>query len=134
MAATTKIAKKYCVSCGRPIEPRRRWRDQWSQVRFCSRYCRNRGVNATDMRLERAILELLSSRAAEGTICPSEAARALATGGDWRGLMEPARRAARRLSHSGRVQILQKGKIVDPGNFRGPVCIRKASESSRAIR
>lgn len=134
MAEKPKTVKKYCVSCGRPIEPRRRWRGQWSQVRFCSRYCRNRRVNATDMRLEHAILGLLSSRAAEGTICPSEAARAVATDGGWRGLMEPSRRAARRLSHSGRVQILQKGKIVDPGNLRGPVRIRKASESSRAIR
>ena len=125
MAPTACSAAKYCVSCGRSIEPRRRWREQWDQLRFCSRYCRKRGVNATDLRLERAILELLSTRAGAATICPSEAARAVAIGGDWRGLMEPARRAARRLTHSGRVQILQKGRTVDPGSFRGPVRVRK---------
>lgn len=94
-------------------------------MRFCSRYCRKRGVTATDLRLERAILELLSTRAGAATICPSEAARAVATDGGWRGLMEPTRRAARRLMHSGRVQILQKGRAVDPGSFRGAVRIRK---------
>lgn len=107
------------------MEPRRRWLHQWREVRYCSSYCRRRGVNTTDRGLERAILELLSSRAPEGTICPSEAARAAATDDSWRGLMEPARRAARRLAHSGRVQILQKGKVVGPGNFRGPIRIRK---------
>lgn len=126
MAPTTYSAEKHCVSCGRCIEPRRRWRKHWSQVRFCSHFCRKRGVNATDLRLERAILDLLSSRAADATICPSEAARAVAADGDWRGLMEPARRAARRLTHSGRVRILQKGSVVDPANFRGPIRIRKA--------
>ncbi len=125
MTPATNSAEKHCVSCGRPIEPRRRWREQWDQVRFCSRYCRKRGVTATDLRLEQAILELLSSRAGAATICPSEAARLVATDGGWRGLMEPTRRAARRLMHSGRVQILQKGRAVDPGSFRGAVRIRK---------
>ena len=40
--------------------------------------------------LERAILELLAQRDAGGTICPSEAARAVAPD-DWRPLMQPAR-------------------------------------------
>lgn len=60
----------------------------------------------TVRRLERVILELLERRGPEATICPSAAARAMhAQGNDgWRSLMEPARRAARRLARAGMVR------------------------------
>ncbi|WP_123697589.1 DUF2256 domain-containing protein [Agrococcus jenensis] len=34
--------QKPCEHCGRPFEDRKRWasRDQWEQVRYCSRSCR----------------------------------------------------------------------------------------------
>jgi hypothetical protein len=74
--------------------------------------------------LEASILELLAARAATSTICPSDAARAV---GDenWRHLMEPARRAARRLVDAGEVQITQGGSVVDPATAKGPIRIRK---------
>ncbi|MFG2978035.1 DUF3253 domain-containing protein [Streptomyces sp. NPDC048331] len=76
----------------------------------------------TDRRLEQAILELLERRAPTATICPSDAARAVYTGdGDgWRALMEPARRAARRLVAAGEVEITQAGRPVDPLPTRTP--------------
>ncbi|MEO8283306.1 MAG: DUF3253 domain-containing protein [Pseudarthrobacter sp.] len=78
-----------------------------------------------DKQLEASILELLAARAATSTICPSDAARAV---GDenWRDLMEPARRAARRLVDAGEVQITQGGSVVDPSTAKGPIRIRKA--------
>ena len=78
----------------------------------------------TEQKLEAAILELLAARAASSTICPSDAARAV---GDenWRDLMEPARRAARRLVDAGEVQIIQGGSVVDPSTAKGPIRIRK---------
>ncbi|KJY15945.1 MULTISPECIES: DUF3253 domain-containing protein [Streptomyces] len=81
----------------------------------------------TDRRLERAILELLERRAPTATICPSDAARAVYEGdGDgWRALMEPARRAARRLVAAGQVEITQGGRRVDPAKARGPIRIRR---------
>ncbi|MFJ1863918.1 DUF3253 domain-containing protein [Streptomyces sp. NPDC088097] len=81
----------------------------------------------TDRRLERAILELLERRGPAATICPSDAARAVYTGdGDgWRALMEPARRAARRLVAAGEVEITQAGRPVDPTEARGPIRIRR---------
>ncbi|WP_457950576.1 DUF3253 domain-containing protein [Pseudarthrobacter sp. alpha12b] len=75
--------------------------------------------------LEAKILELLASRAATSTICPSDAARAVG-GDDWRHLMEPAREAARRLVDAGQVHITQGGSVVDPATARGPIRIRKA--------
>jgi Protein of unknown function (DUF3253) len=83
------------------------------------------GPEATvDRQLEAKILELLASRAATSTICPSDAARAVG-GDDWRRLMDPARDAARRLVDAGLVQITQRGTVVDPATAKGPIRIRK---------
>ncbi|MFH8990248.1 DUF3253 domain-containing protein [Streptomyces sp. NPDC017940] len=78
--------------------------------------------------MERAILELLEHRDPAATICPSDAARAVYSGDDdgWRALMEPARRAARRLVTAGEVDITQGGRPVDPAKARGPIRIRRA--------
>ena len=82
-------------------------------------------MTGTDQRLEQTILDLLATRAAAATICPSEAARVVG-GEDWRDLMEPARRAARRLVADDAVEIVQKGRVVDPSAARGPIRIRRA--------
>lgn len=116
-------APRICASCGRSIEWRRRWADRWDEIRWCSDACRSRRVRPVDRRLEETILVLLDSRARGATICPSEAARAVG-GDDWRPLMEPARRAARRLVAEGRVEITQRGRAVDPDTARGPVRLR----------
>lgn len=81
---------------------------------------------ATDVerRLERVILDLLDRRASMSTICPSEAARAVDSD-SWRDLMEPARRAARRLVGAGEVEVTQGGKVVDPSAAQGPIRIRR---------
>lgn len=115
---------KTCAACGRRIAWRKKWARDWEQVRYCSAGCRGQGVTDTDRRLERAILDLLDGRAAAATICPSEAARAVG-GQEWRPLMEPARRAARRLVAAGSVEMTQKGRVVDPSTARGPVRIRR---------
>ena len=77
-------------------------------------------------RLEYAIVALLAARAAAATICPSEAARRVAaeTGTDWRPLMEHARQAAYRLVAAGRIEVTQRGKVVDPSGARGPIRLR----------
>jgi hypothetical protein len=95
-------------------------------VRYCSDACRRRKVTAVDQQLEDSIRDLLGRRSASATICPSEAARAVG-GDDWRDLMEPARRAARRLQARGEVVITQQGRPVDPSIARGPIRIRRAS-------
>lgn len=118
---------KSCESCGRTIEWRTKWGRDWDSVRYCSTACRRRGVTDTDRRLEAAITDLLDRRARTSTICPSDAARAV--GGDdqdtWRALMEPARRAARRLVARGEVEITQGGRVVDPSTARGAIRIRR---------
>lgn len=82
---------------------------------------------SVDVRLEAAILDLLTQRASTSTICPSEAARVVAGDDDerWRTLMEPARDAARRLVERGEVVITQGGRVVDPSTASGPIRIRR---------
>jgi len=93
-------------------------------VKYCSDACRRRGIRPVDEKLTASIRELLDARAASATICPSEAARAVG-GEEWRDLMEPARRAARRLVAAGEVEITQRGQVVDPSTAKGPIRIRK---------
>jgi hypothetical protein len=102
-------------------------------VRYCSAACRRRRLTGTDRALEREIVSLLSGRAAAASICPSEAARAVAPE-SWRELMEPARRAARRLAAAGRLVILQRGRPVDPSRARGPIRLTlSATASARSV-
>ncbi len=122
--ADEQPAEKACGSCGRRIEWRRRWADDWDEVRWCSDACRRRKVRPVDRDLEAAIVDLLADRGAGKTICPSEAARVVG-GEDWRDLMEPARCAARRLVAAGEVDITQSGAVVDPSTARGPIRIRR---------
>jgi hypothetical protein len=121
--------EKVCGSCGRRIEWRARWARDWDAVRWCSDACRARGVRPVDRALEESIRSLLSGRAVGATICPSEAARAVAGDDDeaWRDLMEPARRAARRLVAAGEVEITQGGVVVDPSTAKGPIRVRRAT-------
>lgn len=115
--------EKTCQSCGRRIEWRKKWERDWDNVRYCSTSCRQHGVSAVDRQLEQTIRALLAQRAATSTICPSDAARAVSPD-DWRDLMEPARRAARRLVAAGEVDITQAGHVVDPSTAKGPIRVR----------
>ncbi len=74
--------------------------------------------------LERVILRLLSQRAPEGSICPSDAARA-ARPDSWRELMDDVRAAAGRLAAQGHVDVTQGDRVVDIASARGPVRIRR---------
>ena len=76
-----------------------------------------------DAALEAAILDALVRRAPGASICPSEAARALAE--DWRPLMPRIRAAASRLVAEGRVVATRKGAPVDPAAPGGPIRLRR---------
>ena len=131
-------AAKTCAACGRTIEWRKKWERDWPHVRFCSDACRRHKLTASDQALEQAILQLLSERGRDKTICPSEAARAVAAATEasaensaaWQPLMEPARAAARRLAAAGRILITQGGHTVDPSTARGPIRLKLRGPST----
>jgi hypothetical protein len=74
--------------------------------------------------LEAALARLLEARAPEASVCPSEAARAVAPGG-WRDLMGDARAAAARMVERGEAEVTQGGRVVDPEAARGPIRVRR---------
>lgn len=78
----------------------------------------------TDQTLQDAIVDLLNRRTVTSTIYPSEAAKQVDPDG-WHELMEPARRAARRLVTEGTVEITQGGKVVDSSTAKGPMRVQR---------
>jgi hypothetical protein len=82
-----------------------------------------------EMEARAAILELLAKRGPEKTICPSDAARALA-GDEFRPQMDTVRDAARRLVAEGRIEVTQGGEPVELDAAKGPVRLRTAPGGS----
>ncbi len=81
--------------------------------------------------LARRIEQLLDALAPTSSICPSDAARAHDPEG-WRELMDDARAAAGRLAADGRVEVTQRGEVVDVATARGPVRIRRPRPPARS--
>ncbi|MCW3039840.1 MAG: hypothetical protein JWM31_1745 [Solirubrobacterales bacterium] len=80
-----------------------------------------------DATIRAKIDELLAARDAGKTICPSEAARALAPDSAddaWRALMDDVRRVAFAAADAGDVEVTQKGEVVDGRTARGPIRLR----------
>jgi hypothetical protein len=123
------LPTKPCITCGREITWRKKWERSWEQVKYCSDACRRTKPSDLDEALELAILTLLKSRVAHSgratTICPSEAARAVAPD-NWNPLMDRTRNAARRLVAKGLVEIAQGGRAVEPSRAKGPIRIKLA--------
>jgi len=125
---------KPCRICGREIEWRKKWERDWEQVLYCSDKCKRYTPRSDEQGLEEAIMLLLVQRGRGGTICPSEVAQMVlpalaseAAGKErWRDLLEPVRMAARRLVASGRVEVLQGGKVVDASRAKGAIRVRLA--------
>ena len=120
------LSENTCAGCGRRITPRKRGSGDFEAIRWCGERCRRERLDATDVALEAATQSLLTGRARGSSICPSEAARAVAGDDEaqWRPLMERARRAARRLVAKGLVEITQRNQVVDPSTARGPIRVR----------
>ena len=79
-------------------------------------------MTARDEQIAQAILHLLDARAPAATICPSDAARALARDKSaWRALMPEVRRVAAALVAEGALRVTQHGDDVDPLAARGPI-------------
>ena len=80
------------------------------------------GMRPDPVAVAAAILHLVDARGPDKSICPSEAARAL--GEDWRSLLGDVRQAAVSLARAGRIDILRKGRSVDPDSVHGVVRLR----------
>ena len=82
--------------------------------------------------LERMILDTLRERDPESSICPSEIARRSADQQgreEWRSLLEPVRRAGRRLAAVGAILVSRNGVTVDAATASGPIRYRLHRET-----
>ncbi|WP_233348674.1 DUF3253 domain-containing protein [Henriciella algicola] len=68
--------------------------------------------------LDELIIELVSERGADKTVCPSEVARAKRDE-NWQQLMGEIRVRAVKLADAGQIAIYRNGKPVDPHDFKG---------------
>ena len=73
---------------------------------------------------ESVILRLCAERGPTRSICPSEAARLLASETEWRTCLPAVRAAAVGLAHAGRIDILRKGRRIAPEDMRGVIRLR----------
>jgi hypothetical protein len=75
------------------------------------------------------ILRQVAARGAGKSICPSEVARALAAEPEWRASMGAVRQVALALARAGRIEVLRKGRAVDPAaELRGVIRLRVKDE------
>ena len=82
-------------------------------------------MDTTQREAETTIRALLERRDPGKTICPSEAARALAGAGCFRPLMPLVRDAARSLVERGEIEVTQGGRVIDMDGARGPIRLRR---------
>ena len=75
-------------------------------------------------RIEAEILRRTEALGADKSICPSEVTRALDP--EWQKLSSAVRRAAIRLAEAGTIDILRKGKRVEPAGVKGVIRLRMA--------
>jgi hypothetical protein len=86
----------------------------------------------SDTAIEVTIFELLDARADGATICPSEVARALITGGDdWRGAMPQVRAVARQLASAQRLEVTRRGVEVDATSRGGPIRLGRRATAKK---
>lgn len=116
------LKEKPCAHCGRTMQWRKKWEKSWDDVKYCSDRCRKLKKKSDSPDYEAAILALLQKRSITSTICPSEVLTPIEKSDKEK--MERVREAARRLVHMGKIEILQKGQVVDPSEFRGPIRLR----------
>jgi hypothetical protein len=76
---------------------------------------------------EQAILDSLRAAGAGKSISPTDAARRLSgnpADDSWRRSLAPVKLASQRLARAGQIEILRKGKPIDPSTLHGVLRLR----------
>jgi hypothetical protein len=73
-----------------------------------------------------AMLQIAAERGPEKSLCPTDVARAVSAE-DWRPLLGAVRKVATDLARQGKIEILRKGKPINPDEMRGVIRLRATS-------
>jgi len=84
---------------------------------------RQRPSMPTDSDVDAAIFAVCGSVGAGKSVSPNDVAKSLDPE-NWRRCLKPVKRRAQHLAREGQVQILRKGKPVDPDLMKGVVRLR----------
>ncbi|MEN9500096.1 MAG: hypothetical protein RIS83_1915, partial [Pseudomonadota bacterium] len=69
---------------------------------------------------------LAAERGPAKSLCPTDVARAVSAE-EWRPLLGAVRKVAADLARQGKIEILRKGKPINPDDMRGVIRLRAAS-------
>ena len=86
---------------------------------------RQRPTTPTDSDVDAAILAECARVGAGKSVSPNDVAKSL-DAENWRRCLKPVKRRAQYLAQKGQVQILRKGKPIDPDLMKGVVRLRLA--------
>jgi len=73
-----------------------------------------------------ALLHLAAERGPEKSLCPTDVALAVSAE-NWRPLLGAVRKVAADLARQGKIEILRKGKPINPDDMRGVIRLRAIS-------
>ncbi len=73
-----------------------------------------------------AMLQIAAERGPDKSLCPTDVARAVSAE-DWRPLLGAVRKVAADLARQGKIEILRKGKPINPDEMRGVIRLRATS-------
>lgn len=73
-----------------------------------------------------AMLRIAAERGLEKSLCPTDVARAVSAE-NWRPLLGAVRKVAADLARQGKIEILRKGKPINPDDLRGVIRLRATS-------
>jgi hypothetical protein len=73
-----------------------------------------------------ALLRIAAERGPEKSLCPTDVARAVSAE-NWRPLLGAVRKVAADLARQGKIEILRKGKPINPDEMRGVIRLRATS-------
>lgn len=79
--------------------------------------------NSRYQQVRTAILDQCRAAGAERSVAPAEIAQALAAK-QWRTLLPAIKRRAADMALAGEIEILRKGRVVDPRDFKGVYRLR----------
>ncbi|KAI9653919.1 MAG: hypothetical protein M1831_005604 [Alyxoria varia] len=121
--------------------------DRWRRTSMSDIFSTNNDTEALTL-LTNRLLDLIASREPPKTLCPSEIARSFTAAElqdvlgveTWREAMPKVRRAVPELVRDNRVEVLQKGEVLDldtvEGDLervKGPFRIRRRVDAERAL-
>ena len=73
-----------------------------------------------------AMLRIAAERGPEKSLCPTDVARAVSAE-NWRPLLGAVRKVAADLARQGKIEVLRKGKPINPDEMRGVIRLRATS-------